>query len=132
MNIDYNDISEKSEFFYIALSIFLSREEKSVIPEIMTFMSSEQVMNFIKIFGGYTVKVPSEKEFSNDLYAAIIIYYRCSEKLSWGAIQNKLKLSARKLNYVKKSIIRWINFLEKEGLKSPIPLDEIFSERITK
>lgn len=101
------DLETHSSFFYIAMSLMLSRNEHSVVPEVMYFMNTDQILKFCQMFGGSRIYVPTTKELGTELLCALAAYYRLSLGLSWDVIGDKLKVDGRTLNSFKSRIAEW-------------------------
>lgn len=108
-----------STFFYIALSLMLSRDELSVVPEIMYILEPEQVLQFLDMFGGQTIRVPTRDEFAKDLQAALTAYYIQCEGKTDREIQDILGVDGHRMNSIKKRIDKYIEFVNREGLVPP-------------
>lgn len=114
-----DDLSERSQFLYTALSFLLTRNPDSIIPEVCYFLDPDQIMTFIKVYGGRTMRIPTTKEFSNDMYAALAAYYRVTYKYSWKAIQTRLALSNAQMSKIQPNVEDWLQKMTEQNLELP-------------
>lgn len=115
----HDDLAERAEFFYTALSFLMSRSSDSLIPEVIYFMHPDQIITFMKTFGGRKITVPTISDFSTDLYCGLAAYYRIREELPWRMIQQRLDIDNAKMKIVKKRIQEWLDWLEREDIEIP-------------
>jgi hypothetical protein len=110
-----NSIADRSQFFYTALSMLMARQQNSVMPELLYFMSPDQVLTFIATYEGSTVRVPTMKEIGEDLMTALAAYYLYGQKLTEQATQDKLKLTDAKWRVILNRLVRWKEHMAKEA-----------------
>ena len=79
--IEQEGITNERDFIYIALSVLASQNDDTFIPELLFLVSPEQAMNLMRAFGGERLYVPTPKEFSRDLMAAVVAYHQKSEQV---------------------------------------------------
>lgn len=108
------ELSESSAFFYTALSVFMSRNSNAVIPEILYFMNPDQVITFINTFGGTTVKVPTIKEFGEDLMTSLVVFFREQKGMSDEEIRTRLDLPQVRWDSISRKIDVWKKFVADE------------------
>lgn len=77
------------------------------MPEALYFLNPDQVMTFIATYEGSTIRVPTIKEFGEDLMAALAAYFLYNQKLTEQATQDKLKLSNAKWRIIHNRILKW-------------------------
>jgi hypothetical protein len=107
---DNDELDPNSSVVYIALSILCSRQ-KSLIPELLYILSPQQITNFIKVFSGQTLRMPTVDEFNRDLMASLAVYHIVVEGKSWDWFQLKYSLDGNYMNSVKSRLNKWINGL---------------------
>lgn len=110
-----SSITNRSEFFYTAMSMLMARQQNSVMPELLYFMSPDQVLTFIATYEGTTVRVPTMKEVGEDLTTALAAYYLYRQKWTEQATQDKLKLSDAKWRVILNRLHRWRDYMAKEA-----------------
>jgi hypothetical protein len=108
---DNDELDPNSSIAYIALSILCSRQ-KSLIPELLYILSPQQITNFIKVFSGETLKIPTVDEFRRDLMASLAVYHIVVEGKSWDWFQLKYSLDGNYINSIKSRLGKWINGLD--------------------
>src|SRR3954447_20767928 len=113
---DNDELDPNSSVVYIALSILCSRQ-KSLIPELLYMLSPQQITNFIKVFSGETLRIPTVDEFSRDLMASLAAYHIVVEGKSWDWFQLKYSLDGNYINSVKSRLDNWINGLNSSEKK---------------
>jgi hypothetical protein len=116
------DVSDRSQFFYLALAVFLSRQQNSLLPESLYFMEPNQLLTFIETFGGSTVRVPSLKEFGDDLILVVALYYRHGRGMTWNAVQDRLDMTDLKFGSLKRKAEEFLEFSKKEINMDPSQL----------
>ena len=72
-DLDY-EVDPSSSIVYMALNI-LCAKQNSLIPEILYLLSAKQIIEFIKVFGGEVLRIPTPQEFSKDLLLALVCYH---------------------------------------------------------
>ena len=109
-----DELEEDRRFFYIALSMLMSNNKNSVLPELLYFMSTEQILLLLETFGGKRVYVPNNNEFGESLLAAIATYYVHVHEYSWSSIQQNFDISGHQLNRIRKLSEQWSEYIETE------------------
>jgi hypothetical protein len=109
-----SDLHSRSHFFYLALCYFMSKNSASILPESLYIMSPDQILKFIDVYGGSSIRVPSRKELGEDLHVVIALYYKHKLGINWIQIQNKMNLTEVKLAQMKKKVAEFENVLENE------------------
>src|SRR3954447_7646941 len=113
---DNDELDPNSSVVYIALSILCSRQ-KSLIPELLYMLSPQQITNFIKVFSGETLRIPTVDEFSRDLMTSLAAYHIVVEGKSWDWFRLKYSLDGNYMNSVKTRLDNWINELNSSEKK---------------
>lgn len=108
------DLHQRAEFFHVALSLLLSRQQNSLLPEALYFLSPDQVVTMCATFGGNTIRVPTTKELGADLLAAAAIYYHEHLGWTWPRIQDKLQLPDGRMRQLVKQFEDWTEFMKGE------------------
>ena len=108
-------IDPDSSVVYIALSILCSFQN-SLVPEILYLMSPKQIIDFIKVFGGETIKVPPAEEFSRELLAGLACYHIFVEEKSWDWFALKYNLGGNSIRNIQSKLETWIQGLTKAEL----------------
>ncbi len=103
---DPRDFEADSCLAYIAMQVLCSRE-RSLIPEILYILKPEQVLQFIKVFSGETIRVPEIEEFSKDLSAALAIYHIVIQGNSWDSFSIKYNRDGNYLRHIKRRVRDW-------------------------
>ena len=111
-----DELDPNSSVVYIALSILCSRQS-SLVPELLYILSPQQITNFIKVFSGEKLKIPTVDEFSRDLMASLAAYHIVVEGKSWDWFQLKYSLDGNYINSVKSRLNKWINGLNSSEKK---------------
>src|SRR3954454_11546235 len=111
-----DELDPNSFIVYIALSILCSRQ-KSLIPELLYILSPQQITNFIKVFSGQTLRMPTVDEFNRDLMASLAVYHIVVEGKSWDWFQLKYSLDGNYIHSVKSRLDKWINGLNSSEKK---------------
>ena len=109
-----------SPIVYLALSILCSNQN-SLVPELLYVLNAEQIINFIKVFGGETLKIPTASEFGKDMMAAIACYHIDVEDKSWDFVAMKYNIDGNYLRALKNRLEAWSSTLtqsEREFLES--------------
>ena len=118
-SLEDEHVTSEADFVYIALSLLASREEKSIIPEVMFLISPQQVIDLIRAFGGRTVKIPTVSDFSKDLTSAIAAYHRKVNEWSWNKIGKMMDLDGRTLNSIQRRVEHWEEWMKQEQMSFP-------------
>lgn len=100
-------LENQGSFFFIAMSMLLSRNENSIIPESLYFLEPDQILKLAQTYGGSRVYIPTPKEIGMELLGALAAYYRFSRGMSWDVIQEKLRVDGRTMNGLKTRITEW-------------------------
>lgn len=117
-----SDVSDRSQFFYLALAVFLSRQNNAMLPEALYFMEPDQIITFIETFGGSTIRVPSVKEFGDDLMLIVALFYHYGRGMTWISVQEKLGMNDLKFNMLKRKAEEFKQFSEREINMDPAQL----------
>jgi hypothetical protein len=86
-------LADSQEFFYIALSVLEMNEETNLIPEFLQVLSPRQLIVLSQVFGGRSLKIPTSRELSNALKAALYLYYAEVERRPVASIREELELT---------------------------------------
>src|SRR3982751_26482 len=105
-----NRLDPDSSLIYISLNLLCSRQN-SLIPELLYLLKPQQIVDFIKIFSGETLKVPTIEDFNRDLMTSLAIYHILVEDKSWDWFQMNYSLDGRYVNSIKSRINSWIKDL---------------------
>src|SRR4051794_22817925 len=108
---DNDELDPNSSVVYIALSVLCSRQ-KSLVPELLYILSPQQITNFIKVFSGQTLRIPTVDEFNRDLMTSLAAYHIVVEGKSWDWFQLKYSRDGNYINSVKSRLDKWINGLD--------------------
>src|SRR5215210_8998365 len=111
-----DELDLDSSVVYIALSLLCSRQS-SLIPELLYILSPQQITNFIKVFSGEKLRIPTVDEFSRDLMASLAAYHIVIEGKPWDWFQLKYSLDGNYTNSVKSRLDNWINGLNSSEKK---------------
>lgn len=109
----------RGQFFYAALSVMLLNNPNGPVPELLYFMNPDQVLTFISMFEGTTIRVPTLKEFGEDLQIALAAYYRFNQGLTPQATQDRLRLTDAKWKALAKRLDRWCEAMRDEVQMDP-------------
>src|SRR5215212_787066 len=111
-----DELDPNSSIVYIALSLLCSRQS-SLIPELLYIFSPQQIMTFIKVFSGETLRIPTVGEFSRNLMTSLAVYHIVVEGKSWDWFRLKYSLDGNYINSVKSRLNNWINGLNSSEKK---------------
>jgi hypothetical protein len=100
MTDDDDELDPNSSIVYIALSM-LCTNSNSLIPELLYLFNPKQIVNFIKIFSGETIKVPTVDEFTRIINTSLAVHHVIIEgkSMDWFAI--KYELDGNYMNGIK-------------------------------
>ena len=116
-SISVNDeLDPNYSVVYIALSLLCSRQS-SLVPELLYILSPQQIMTFIKVFSGETLKIPTADEFSRDIMTSLAAYHIVVEGKSWDWFRLKYSFDGNYINSVKSRLNKWINGLNSSEKK---------------
>jgi hypothetical protein len=115
MTDDDDELDPNSSIVYIALSM-LCTNSNSLIPELLYLFNPKQIVNFIKIFSGETIKVPTVDEFTRIINTSLAVHHVIIEgkSMDWFAI--KYELDGNYMNGIKARMDNWFSSLS-EGEK---------------
>jgi hypothetical protein len=103
-------IDPGSSIVYMALSV-LCMSQDSLVPEILYMLSPEQVINFIRVFGGETLRIPTSEEFNKDLMVALACYHVVVQEKSWDWIALQYNMDGNSVRGLKVRTENWFNKL---------------------
>jgi hypothetical protein len=92
------------------------------MPEILYFLSPDQLLTLVATYDGQTIKIPTIKELGDDLTVAIAAYYIYSQKFTPQLAQAKLKLSDARWRVVMNKLAKWQEFVKNETSMDPSKL----------
>ena len=115
-------IHDRSQYFYTALSVLMSRQQNSIMPEVLYFLNPDQLLTFVATYEGQTIRVPTIKELGEDLFVALAAYYIYNQKITPQAAQAKLKLTDAKWRVVMNKLGKWQEFVKDETAMDPAKL----------
>jgi hypothetical protein len=101
-----DDPDPNSPVVYMALSLLCSNQN-SLVPEILYILSADQVINFIKVFGGETIRIPTAVEFGRDLTTALACYHTIVEGKSWDWFMLQYKIDGNYIRSIKNRVQTW-------------------------
>lgn len=96
-----------SGLIYLALSILYSRDNSAIVPEICYFLKVDQIMTFIKMFGGSKIYIPTADEFHRDLQSILYVYHTITENMSDEKFAIKYDLDGYKMRAIKIRAEQW-------------------------
>jgi len=102
--------SESLLYFMLAYWTW-KNNPNSPLPEILYILDIEEVIKFIKIFGGKTFKVPTWGDLSNELKEGLSAYLHKSEGCSHDYIRTLLEIDGRSYSSMIKSIEKWEEYI---------------------
>ena len=103
-------IDPNSSVVYLAMSLLCSNQN-SLVPELLYLFSPKQIIDFIKVFGGETIKIPEASEFSKDLLSALACYHVFVEGKSWDWFEIKYKLDGNTIRSLQARLEYWVRGL---------------------
>jgi hypothetical protein len=103
-------IDPDSSVVYLAMSMLCARQS-SLVPELLYLLSPKQIIDFIKIYGGETIKVPHPEEFSKDLLSALACYHVYVENKSWDWFGLKYRVDGHSIRALQNRLELWIKGL---------------------
>jgi len=103
-------IDPDSSVVYLALSMLCARQT-SLVPEILYLFSPRQLIEFIKVFGGESIRIPTTDEFSKDLLSALACYHVFVENKSWDWFEIKYKLDGNSIRSLQARLEHWVRGL---------------------
>ena len=115
-------IHDRSQYFYAALSVLMSRQQNSIMPESLYFLSPDQILTFVATYEGQTIRVPTVKEFGEDLMVALAAYYIYNQKVTPQAAQAKLNLTDARWRVIMNKLARWQEYVQDETAMDPTRL----------
>ena len=107
----------KPDALIIVALMFLSKKEKSIIPELMTLFNSNILTKFLYMYGGETIKIPTVKEFNFLLTCSISLYYRKVKRKNWSWIYEKLEILEKDKKLIQRECNNFIKKANKGDLE---------------
>jgi hypothetical protein len=107
---DTYNFDQDSCIVYIALQILCSRVD-SLVPEILYILSPEQITQFVKVFSGETIKVPTIEDFTKDLSSALAAYHVFIQNKTWDWFSIKYGHNGNDMRIIRHRVIDWYNGL---------------------
>jgi hypothetical protein len=104
---DIEGLDPDSPIAYIALSVLSSRQ-KTLIPEMLYLFSPKQVLDFIKLYSGETLKIPTLEDFDKDLMVAIAAHHLIVQKKSIDWMQLTYEIDKRALDDILRRLDGWL------------------------
>lgn len=101
-SFETNDL--KSLMYFILTYMTWKSESESVLPDMIYIYDIKDVIKFIKVFGGKTVKVPTFSELSDSMIEILAAYLYHKDRCSHSYIQTLLKIDGRKYSSMKSRI----------------------------
>lgn len=99
---------DNSSLIFIALSMLMTNNKETVIPEILYIMSPQQLTKFISMYSGETIKVPTLEEFRLTLETAIVTFSFLAEKKDFVTIFQERNINIRSQNIIQKNMMDWL------------------------
>ena len=106
----------------------LSREKDTIIPELLYTLDRDHLKNFITVFGGKTLYIPTPTEFYFSMNCALAAYYFKCQDQRWGWIKKTLNLSDKELFEIKEKVLDWSKTAPKEEVNILRELKELNGE----
>lgn len=118
--MDKKLIKSEDALIYITISMLSkTRPYKGFLPEILTvFKDLDSLKNFIRIFGGETIKVPTSEKFAEDLNIAIMAYHIKIEGKTRAWVGKKFGVNGNKLRQLDSRINAWMASLSEAEEKT--------------
>jgi hypothetical protein len=107
---DTPELDPNSSVIYVAMSM-LCTNQNSLVPELLYLFKPQQIVNFIKIFSGETIKVPTIQEFNRLILTALACYHVIIQEKSFDWFAIKYEIDGNSLNGIKIRLESWINSL---------------------
>lgn len=116
-------LSDSGVFYYIALMIMMQESQDSILPEVCHILSPKQIFDFVSMFEGEKVKVPTREELSLNLTTAMFMYYYKYMGLPYVTCKNKMRLSDYDMLRIEAKMSKF-----EKGLKQDtgLSIEEIF------
>lgn len=112
------NLNNSTEFFLIAISLLENDSKTNIMPELMQVFTPKQIIILSQIFGGKSIKIPSTKELSLSLKAALYIYQTTFLKKDYADIFKELQVTEFELELIKEKAESWYACLnEKAGVE---------------
>lgn len=108
---EHERLLNSSEIYYLCMSSLLMNGKSSIVPEALLIMRPDQFIRFIKVFGGYTVRVPSINEFRLEMLSCIALYYRTVGR-TWPWIFKKLEIKHVQRDSMMRSVEKLEAYIE--------------------
>ena len=100
------ELDPNSSVVHLAISILCARPN-SLIPELLYVLSPTQIVKFMKIYAGETIKIPTIAEFRYDILAALAYVHVHKEGKSFDWFEIKYGLDGNSVRSVRKRLERW-------------------------
>ena len=108
-------INSQDALVYTALSMLCkSGAYKAFVPEILFVLPKDTLTDFIKVFGGETIRIPTPEKFAEDLQIAVIAYYKVVEAQPDKWIKENFNLDGNKYRKINCRIDKWLAALSAE------------------
>jgi hypothetical protein len=106
LTYEIGELDPSSSVAYLALSVLCS-SQNSLIPELLYLFSPKQLVDFIRIYGGETLTIPTPKEFGRDLMVALASYHIMAEEKSWDWFELTYCVDKEDARIIKMKLERW-------------------------
>lgn len=120
---EYNKVlnSEKS-FMFLALSVLEARGNTG-LPALMSVIGLNNFLKLVRIYSGGTLKVPTTRELSQSIIAALYIYHKYAEPIPENEFLKKynVDISIKVLHSI---VEKWEDYAEKQGINIKLLLHE--------
>ena len=107
---NYNDA-----IMFIALSIMEAQNPNSGWSEIMAVIGSSEVLKLVRLMPGLTIRIPTMKELSRDMHAALYIYHQYTDKITDDTFKLRYGIDDN-IKILKARARDWQKFMEKNNI----------------
>jgi len=100
-------LQDSTEFFALGLSMLEQTGKTNLIPELMQLLTPKQVIMLTQVYGGKTLRIPSQKELAITLKAALYLYQTKFFNLPEEAVKESLEVTEAEFQAILDHINRW-------------------------
>lgn len=111
----YNHLSESSEFFLIAISMLENEGKTNMLPELMQVFTPKQIIILSQVFGGKAIKIPTTKDLSISLKAALFVYHKTFLNQEFKDVLKDLDVTEFELEQIQEKANSWYSCLQNKA-----------------
>lgn len=123
-SLEYNKVlNSESSFLFLALSVLESRGH-SGLSALISVIGANNFLKLVRLYSGGNIKVPTGRELSQSIVAALYIYHKYAESLPEDVFLKKYDVDMN-IKVLHTIVEKWEDYAEKQGINIKVLLNSV-------